>query len=126
MDEIQQLVATNEIRNLVAQYAQHTDDTRLEEWTALFVEDAREEHDTLCRLFRTIVGHDDAVLQIGTLLREAFETDDARHAFVDTLVRLMPERNFAAYQADLVGLDRPRGAGARNRRPRTTGCPRCG
>jgi hypothetical protein len=43
MDEIQQLVAENEIRNLVAQYAQHTDDSRIEEWTALFVEDARME-----------------------------------------------------------------------------------
>jgi hypothetical protein len=43
MDEIQQLVATNEIRNLVAQYAQHTDDTRIQEWTELFVEDARME-----------------------------------------------------------------------------------
>ena len=43
MDEIQQLVAQNEIRGLVAQYAQYTDDTRLEEWTGLFVEDARME-----------------------------------------------------------------------------------
>ena len=43
MDEIQQLVAQNEIRALVAQYAQYTDDTRLDEWTALFVEDARME-----------------------------------------------------------------------------------
>lgn len=43
MDEIQQLVAQNEIRDLVARYAQHTDDTRLEEWTELFVEDARME-----------------------------------------------------------------------------------
>ncbi len=41
MDEIQQLVAENEIRNLVAQYAQHTDDTKIQEWTDLFVEDAR-------------------------------------------------------------------------------------
>ncbi len=43
MDEIQQLVAENEIRNLVAQYAQYTDDTRIQEWTGLFVEDARME-----------------------------------------------------------------------------------
>jgi len=43
MDEIQQQVAQNEIRTLVAQYAQYTDDTRLEEWTGLFVEDARME-----------------------------------------------------------------------------------
>ena len=71
----------------------------------LFVDDARTEHGTLCRLFRTVVGHDDAVLQIGTLLREAFDADDARQAFVETLVRLMPERNFKAYHADLLALD---------------------
>ena len=71
----------------------------------LFVEDARAEHDTLCRVFQRIVGQDDAVLQIGTLLREAFDAEDARHAFVETLVRLMPERNFGAYHADLLALD---------------------
>ncbi len=71
----------------------------------LFVDDARTEHDMMCRLFRTVVGHDDAVLQIGTLLREAFDTDDARQAFIETLVRLMPERNFKAYHADLLALD---------------------
>lgn len=43
MDEIQQLVAENEIRNLVARYAQYTDDARIQEWTELFVEDARME-----------------------------------------------------------------------------------
>jgi len=43
MDEIQQLVATNEIRNLVARYAQYTDDSQIQEWTELFVEDARME-----------------------------------------------------------------------------------
>ncbi len=43
MDEIQQLLAENEIRNLVARYAQYTDDARIQEWTELFVEDARME-----------------------------------------------------------------------------------
>lgn len=43
MDEIQQLLAENEIRSLVARYAQYTDDARIQEWTELFVEDARME-----------------------------------------------------------------------------------
>ncbi|MGY2127215.1 nuclear transport factor 2 family protein [Blastococcus sp. SYSU DS0617] len=43
MDEIQQLLAENEIRTLVARYAQYTDDARIQEWTELFVEDARME-----------------------------------------------------------------------------------
>ena len=71
----------------------------------LFVDDARAEHDTMCRLFRTVVGRGDAVLQLGTLLREAFDAEDARHAFVETLVRLMPERNFGAFVPDLLALD---------------------
>ena len=71
----------------------------------LFVEDARAEHATLCALFERIVGQPDAVLQIGDLLRESFDQEDARHAFVETLVRLMPERNFEAYQTDLEALD---------------------
>ena len=71
----------------------------------LFVDDAQAEHATMCALFERIVGQPDAVLQIGTLLREAFDAEDARHAFVETLVRLMPERNFRAYHADLLALD---------------------
>ena len=70
----------------------------------LFVDDARDEHATLCRLFETVVGAPGAVLQIGALLREAFDQPDARAAFVETLVRLMPERNFEAYHADLLAL----------------------
>lgn len=70
----------------------------------LFVESARAEHEMLCRLFRRAVGREDAVLQIGVLLREAFETSDAREAFVDTLTRLMPERNFDAYARELAAL----------------------
>lgn len=41
MDEIQQLVAENEIRNLIARYAQYADDARVQEWGELFVEDGR-------------------------------------------------------------------------------------
>lgn len=43
MDEIQQLVAENAIRTLIAQYAQYADDARVEEWGQLFVEEGRME-----------------------------------------------------------------------------------
>lgn len=43
MDEIQQLVAQNEIRNLVARYAHLVDDAQVQEWSELFVEDGRME-----------------------------------------------------------------------------------
>ena len=71
----------------------------------LFVDDARTEHAVMCRLVEAVVGQPDAVLQIGTLLRESFDAPDARASFVETLVRLMPERNFEAYHADLLALD---------------------
>ena len=75
----------------------------------LFVEEAREEHATLLRLFEAAVGPSDlpggAVLQLSALLREAFEAADAREAFVEIMIRSLPERNFEAYEAELKGLD---------------------
>ncbi|MFN3596819.1 MAG: arginine deiminase family protein [Rubricoccaceae bacterium] len=70
----------------------------------LFLEGAREEHRVLCDVFARIVRQDDAVLQLGDLLREAFAAEDARHAYVEALIRLMPERNFGAYAAELRAL----------------------
>lgn len=43
MDEIQQVVAENEIRNLVARYAHLIDDAQVPEWSELFAEDGRME-----------------------------------------------------------------------------------
>ncbi|PAP76175.1 arginine deiminase family protein [Rubrivirga marina] len=71
----------------------------------LFVEEAREEHATLVRLFQAAVGRDDAVLQVTALLHEAFDADEARTAFVDGLIERMPYRNFEAYESELKGLD---------------------
>ena len=70
----------------------------------LFLEEAREEHRTLIRLFRAAVGHDDAVLQLTDLAREAFEHDGARVSYVDRLIERMPERNFEAYESELKAL----------------------
>lgn len=71
----------------------------------LFVEDARDEHEVFVRLFEATVGADDAVLQLADLLREALADADAREDYVETLVRLLPERNFEAYRDDLRALD---------------------
>lgn len=71
----------------------------------LFVEEACEEHAMLVRLFQAAVGHDDVVLQVTDLLREAFAVDEARGAFVDGLIERMPYRNFEAYETDLKGLE---------------------
>ncbi len=71
----------------------------------LFVDEAREEHAALVRLFRAAVGRDDAVLQVTDLLRETFAEAEARTAFVDGLIERMPYRNFEAYESELKGLD---------------------
>ena len=47
----------------------------------LFLEEAREEHAMLIRLFQAAVGREDAVLQVTDLLRETFEAAEARTAF---------------------------------------------
>ena len=73
----------------------------------LFAEEAREEHQVMTRLFQRVVGHDDAVLQLTDLVLEAFETPEARAAYVEELIELLPERNFEAYQSELAGLDAP-------------------
>lgn len=71
----------------------------------LFLEEAREEHATLIRLFQAVVGRDDAVVQVTDLLRETFEEAGARTAFVESLIERMPYRNFEAYEDELKGLD---------------------
>lgn len=70
----------------------------------LFTEQAQAEHRMLCRIFEEVVGAPDAVLQITDLLREAFEQEDARHAFVELLAKRLPEQNFKAYESELKRL----------------------
>ncbi|MEM1054478.1 MAG: arginine deiminase family protein [Bacteroidota bacterium] len=70
----------------------------------LFADEARDEHEVMTRLFRRVVGHEDAVLQLSDLVREAFETEDARQSYVQELIELLPERNFEAYRSELADL----------------------
>ncbi len=73
----------------------------------LFAEEARQEHEVMTTLFRRLVGHDDAVLQLSDLVLEAFQTPEARTNYVEELIGLVPERNFEAYQSELSSLDAP-------------------
>jgi arginine deiminase len=70
----------------------------------LFAEQAQEEHGVMCRLFEAVVGQPDAVVQISGLLREAFDAEAARDAFVGLLAERMSEQNIEAYAADLRRL----------------------
>lgn len=71
----------------------------------LFAEAAQQEHEAMCRLIRTVVGNDDAVVQITGLIREAFQQEDARHEFVELLAERQPLVNISAYVRDLKKLD---------------------
>jgi len=70
----------------------------------LFEETAREEHRQLCAVIETVVGHKDAVLQVGELLLESFQLEDARLDFIENLCRIMQERNYQAYESELKQL----------------------
>ena len=70
----------------------------------LHLDQARREHQLMGRLFQKIVGPPDAVLQLGTLLREAFQDEDARFDFIEQLCRTLPETNLRAVEADLKQL----------------------
>ena len=70
----------------------------------LFADEAREEHHTMTRLFRRVVGHEDAVVQLSDLVRETFASEDARGSYVQDLTELLPERNFEAYASELRDL----------------------
>jgi len=70
----------------------------------LFVGHAKKEHLLMCAVFEKIVGRSDAVLQVGELLLEAFQSEDARHDFVERLCRSLPEANLQAVEDDLKRL----------------------
>lgn len=70
----------------------------------LFVGQARTEHLLMCDVFDKVIGRAGGVLQLSDLLREAFAEDDARAAFVRTLVAADADRNLHAFEGDLVRL----------------------
>ncbi len=70
----------------------------------LFLGKARTEHARMCDVFRKIVGHDDAVLQVRDLLLTAFEQEGAREEFVDQLCRVLVDSNFQPFQRELQEL----------------------
>ena len=70
----------------------------------LFVRQARKEHLRLCAIFEKIIGDGRGVLQIATLLQEAFEAEDARHAFVEALCRADREQNLQVLEGELKRL----------------------
>jgi len=70
----------------------------------LFVGHAKKEHLLMCTVFEKIVGRTDAVLQVGELLLEAFQSESARFDFVERLCRSLPEANLQAVEDELKRL----------------------
>lgn len=70
----------------------------------LFVGQARKEHAQMCSVFSKIVGRDDAVLQITSLLREAFQREAGRDDFIEQLCSVSAERNLRGFEDELKRL----------------------
>lgn len=67
----------------------------------LFVEQAREEHQLMCRVFEKIVGRSEAVLQISTLFKETLADEDARFDFIDQLCSIARITNLQAFKQEM-------------------------
>jgi len=65
---------------------------------------ARKEHLLMCSIFEKIVGTSDAVLQVGELLLETFEKQEAREDFIERLIRSLPEKNLGGVEEELKQL----------------------
>lgn len=70
----------------------------------LFVGHARKEHLLMCALFDKVVGRTDTVLQVNTLLREAFAQEEARFDFIEQLCSIAVESNLRAFEGPLKRL----------------------
>lgn len=70
----------------------------------LFVGHARKEHLLMCGVFEKVIGRSDGIIQISSLLRDAFDQEDARNAFIDQLCALSPEANLRAFEGELKRL----------------------
>jgi arginine deiminase len=71
----------------------------------LFLDEARREHEQMCAVFEIIIGSQDGVLQLASLLRESFESADARESFVERLCREVSEMNLLAVRSELLRLE---------------------
>ncbi|MGB0649677.1 MAG: arginine deiminase family protein [Rhodothermales bacterium] len=70
----------------------------------LFLSHARKEHELMCAVFQKVIGQENGVLQISTLLRESFDQEDARFSFIEQLCEASQGANLRAFEADLKRL----------------------
>lgn len=70
----------------------------------LFLSLARKEHDLMRAVIEKVVGSDGDVIQVTDLLRAAFDQEEARHEFIESLCRLMAQHNLQAYESELQKL----------------------
>ncbi len=70
----------------------------------LFLSHARKEHELMCAVFEKVIGQENGVLQISTLLRESFDQEDARFSFIEQLCEASQGANLRAFEADLKRL----------------------
>lgn len=70
----------------------------------IFEEDARHEHREMLKIFETAMPGDGQIWQITGLLKTVFKEEEARHHFIEQLVRAFPEDNIQVVEQQLCDL----------------------
>lgn len=71
----------------------------------IFEDDAREEHLDMLEVFKAAMPSDGKVIEIVDLFRDVFQLEEARHYFIEQLVREFPEANLHVVEKELENLN---------------------
>ena len=70
----------------------------------IFEDDARREHSDMLQIFAAAMGKEGRIFQISQLIAEVFEQEEARHFFIEQLIKAYPEENLHTIGAELKQL----------------------
>lgn len=70
----------------------------------IFENDARQEHLDMLDIFRAAMGESGKIYEITDLAQEVFQIEDARAAFLEALIKAMPEYNLYPLESSLMKL----------------------
>ena len=71
----------------------------------IFEEDARQEHLDMLDIFKTAMPEDGHIYEITDLFLDCFQKEDARHDFIESLIKRLPEQNLHVMETELQQLD---------------------
>lgn len=71
----------------------------------IFEEDARQEHLDMLDIFKTAMPKDGQIFEITDLFLECFQQEDARHSFIENMIKRLPELNLHVMETELQQLN---------------------